>query len=167
MLKIIKSISELNDRQFLAVFAESIRKNGQDFYGHLSENQQVKRAEEDLLSFLRDDFFHQKNAFCAAWIVDGEYKSVLRMEPYRDGLLLYGLETAPDARKMGYAFSLITEVTTYLRQSKYETVYSHISKRNFPSLGLHKKCGFQIISDSAVYVDGTVTQNSYTMLLKL
>ena len=167
MLKIIKSISELNTEQFLSVLSVSIRKNGREFYGYLSEKQQVNLAEVDLLSYLRDDFFRQRNAFCAAWVVDGKYRSVLRMEPYRDGILLHGLETAPDARKMGYAFSLITEIAAYLRQYQYENVYSHISKQNLPSLRLHEKCGFQIISDSATYIDGTVTQNSYTMLLKL
>ncbi len=167
MLKIVKSIYELNTEQFLAVYEESLCKNGREFYREHSTAQQRKLAEEDLLAYLRDDFFRQRDAFCAFWVMDGVYKSGLRLEPYRDGVLLHALETAPEARKMGYAFSLISAVLEYLRQEKCLAVYSHIHKRNLPSLRLHKKCGFQQISDTAVYIDGTVTQNSCTMVLQL
>lgn len=167
MLKIVKSVNELNTEQVFSVYRESIRKNGQDFYRNFSEDQQVILAEEDLLAYLRDDFFRQKDAFMAIWVVDGVYKSVLRIEPYRNGVLLHALETASDSRKKGYAFCLISAVLEHLRQAKCVAVYSHINKRNYPSLHLHKKCGFLQVSDTAAYIDGTVTQNSCTMLLQL
>ena len=167
MLKIVKSLSELNKSQLLAVYAESTRKTGQMLYPNLSEAQQINFAEEDLVLYLREIFFRERDAFYAVWIDEGVYKSVLRIEPYRDGLLLHALETVPNARKMGYAYKLVMAVLEYLKTVKYQAVYSHVHKQNIPSLRLHKKCGFQQVSDSAVYIDGTVTQNSCTMMVKL
>ena len=166
MLKIVKSVNELNIEQFFAVYRDSIRNIGHDFYCNFHENQQVKLAEEDLLAYLRDDFFRHMDAFIAIWVVDGVYKSVLRIEPYRHGVLLHALETAPDARKMGYAFSLVSAVLEYLKQAECVAVFSHVNKRNHPSLHLHKKCGVRKSTDFAVLLDGTVTQNTCTMTLK-
>lgn len=166
MLKIAKNIYELNIAQFLSVYKESSRKNGKEFYRDLSESQQIFMAEDDLVVYMRD-FFQQKDSFCALWVVDGVYKSILRIEPYSDGVLLHALETAPDARRMGYGYHLIMTVLEYLQTEEYKKVYSHIEKRNKPSLILHEKCGFQKITDSATYIDGTVTQNSCTMMITL
>jgi len=153
MLKIIKSISQLNISQFLAVYAQS---TGSDFH-----------KEEDLLTYLREDFFCQKDAFYALWVVDDDYRSALRIEPYREGLLLQALETKPDDRRKGYGYALMMQVLEYLRVRGYTSVYSHIAKKNKASLALHSKCGFQLISDSARLIDGTVTQNSCTMYMEL
>ena len=119
--------------------------------------------EADLISYLCEDFFQQKDAFYALWVVEGRYKSALRIEPYDDGLLLEALSTMPCARRMGYGSALVSQVLQYLRSSRYKIVYSHINKKNKPSLELHKKCGFRLFSDSAKYIDGTLTQNSCTM----
>ncbi len=157
MLKIIKSMYQLNTEQLLAVYAQSLRENPQ----------QPKRAEEEFISYLREDFFRQKNAFYAVWLVEDTYQSALRVEPYRDGLLLEALETAPNARRRGYACCLLTEVLAFLRATDCNAVYSHVNKRNNASLALHSRCGFRTISDSAVYIDGTVTQNSCTLYINL
>jgi len=85
------------------------------------------------------------------------------MEPYSDGFLLCALETAPDSREHGYATALVLEVLDYLSQQGSGTVYSHVSKRNQSSLAVHKKCGFEIIKDYAVYSDGSVLQNCFTL----
>ncbi len=153
MLKIIKSMEELNIAQLLAVYAQSTGQN--------------QRREDEFLSYMREDFFRQKGAFYAVWIEDDAYKSALRLEPYGDGLLLQGVETAPDDRRKGYAESLLYHVLEYLRQGGHIFVYSHVEKRNKASLGLHSKCGFRVIKDSANYIDGTITQNSCTMQIEL
>lgn len=145
MLKLIHSMADLNIEQLLEVCKEDV----------------INEAE--FISFLREDFFRQKDAFYALWVVDGQYKSALRIEPYSDGLLLEALCTTPCARRKGYGSALVLQVLQYLGLSRYKVVYSHISKKNKPSLELHIKCGFQLFSDSAKYIDGTVTQNSCTM----
>lgn len=163
MLKIIGKIGELNTHQLLDVYTQSHTDYGRKCLPELSSHEQLTRAQEDFLSYLREDFFQQKDAFYAVWIVDGIYQSALRLEPYRDGMLLQALETAPNARRKGYASSLIAEVLKNLQGSSYKAVYSHVEKRNIPSLAVHKNCGFQKLSDSATYIDGTVTQKSCTL----
>ena len=144
MLKLIYSMAELDSEQLLRVY----RKNNWN--------------ESELLSYLREIFFAQKGAFYAVWIENSVYKAAVRFGPYRDGLLLHSLETDPDERRRGYATKLVLQVLDFLRATDCKVVYSHISKRNKASLALHKKCGFKIISDSATYLDGSVTCNSYT-----
>lgn len=149
MLKLINSMAELNVRQLLDIYSYE------------------KMGETDFLSYLREDFFRQKGAFYAVWVVDGVYKSALRLEPYRDGMLLQALETAPGERRKGYAFNLMTDVIAYLKTKDCTTIYSHIHKKNIPSLQVHRKCGFREVSDTATLLDGTVTQNFCTMCCEL
>ena len=145
MLKLIYSMAELDTEQLLYVYQEQ---NWDD---------------EKFLSYLREDFFRQAGAFYAVWVVDTEYKAAVRFCPYKDGLLLHSLETAPAYRRKGYAFALLSRILRYLQTTDCKTIYSHVDKRNRASLALHKKCGFEIVSDSATYLDGTVTQYSHTL----
>ena len=161
MLKIIKSMQELDSQQLIAVYNESILENAKQLFV------EIPQAEEAFLSYLREDFFRQKGAFYGVFVEDNIYKSALRLEPYGDGLLLQGLETAPAYRNLGYAGALLRDVLEYLKSVGNAKVYSHIHKRNGQSLHLHQKCGFEIIADTAAYIDGTVTQNSYTLLINL
>ncbi len=167
MLKIIKSMCELNTEQLMAVYTQSNRENGQQRWPDLPAEKQLQRAEDDFLFYLREDFFRQSGAIYAVWTSQAVYQSALRLEPYRDGLLLEALETAPNARRNGYAFSLLSQTLDYLRTTDCKVVYSHVNKRNKASLGVHEKCGFHRIADTAVYIDGTVTQNSCTLCCRL
>ena len=159
-MKIIETMSELNAEQLMAVYRESNFNDYQLGYG-------LRNAEDAFLSYLREDFFRQKNALYAVWIVSGIYRSALRLEPYKDGLLLEALETAPDARRNGFAYQLMKSTISFLRSTKWRRVYSHRAKHNTPSICAHTKCGFQRISESATYIDGTVTQNSATYCVEL
>ena len=76
-----------------------------------------------------------------------------------DGLLLEALETAPACRRHGYAAALVRAVMEVYGEKK---IYSHVSKRNTPSLRVHEKCGFRRIAEHAVYADGSVMQNHVT-----
>ena len=86
-------MQQLNTEQLIAVYDESIRENSERFL--ISKWQ----GEDAFLSYLEEDFFRQKSAFYAIWLVENSYQSALRLEPYRDGLLLEALETAPNARR--------------------------------------------------------------------
>ena len=152
MLKIIKSMSELQEEQLLSVYSGSITNAKEVCY---------------LVDYLREDFFRHKDACCCVWSEESVYKSALRLEPYRDGLLLQALETVPDARKKGYGFLLVKAVLEYCNRTEYKCVYSHVDKRNDASLNLHRKCGFQKVADSAILLDGTVTANYYTLCYNL
>ena len=145
MLKLIYSMADLDSEQLLFIYKE-----------HALD-------EWDFLSYLREDFFCQPDAMYAVWVEDSRYRSAVRLEHYGEGFLLHSLETAPNDRRKGYAYNLLIHCLEYLQSIDCKIVYSHIEKSNRSSLALHKKCGFKLVSDSARYIDGTVTQNSCTM----
>ena len=121
--------------------------------------QQLYLAEQDFYQYLRECFFAVPGAFYAVWVEHDRYVSALRMEPYKDGLLLEALETAPEHRQKGYATALIRAA---LQKAGSVKVYSHVSKKNVPSWKTHEVCGFQKILDYAVYADGSVLRSSVT-----
>jgi L-amino acid N-acyltransferase YncA len=45
-------------------------------------------------------------------------------------------------------------------------VYSHIERNNLASVRAHEKCGFKKITNFAVLLDGSVSQNADTYLRK-
>ena len=124
------------------------------------EDRQIALAEQDFYQYLKDCFFPTFGAVYAVWMEENEYISALRLEPYKDGFLLEALETAPKHRRKGYAVKLIRAV---LAQMPDQRIYSHVSKRNVPSLAVHEKCGFRKISDSAIYIDGSVNHRACTL----
>ncbi len=118
------------------------------------------RAENQMLDYLREDFFSMQGAVCALWVIDGRYRSSLRLEPYKEGYLISALETAPEDRRKGYAKCLLQAITNQCSLP----VYSHIEKSNKASLNLHRACGFEVCSDTAVLLDGTVTGRYCTLV---
>ena len=163
MILIVSSVSQLNTEALMAVYREGNEENARRFFPGLSPDIQLRKAEEGFIDYLRNDFFLTKGAFYAVWVCSETYTAALRMEPYMDGLLLEALETMPGMRRKGYAYRLIAAVLEHVPTFGYTKVYSHVNKRNLASLRVHEKAGFRRISDSARYIDGTVTQNSYTL----
>ena len=149
MLKLVYSMNDLDIGQLLQIYED------------------WNLDETEYLDYLRNVFFQQRDSFFALWIVDGQYKAALRIEPYNDGLLIASLCTASSERRKGYGYLLVTELIKHLSTLPYKVVYSHIEKRNTPSVELHLKCGFQFYRDYAKYLDGTVTHNSCTMYILL
>ena len=165
MLKIVKSMSQLDISKLMYVYSEGNTQNGAELYPHLSIEAQIREAELDFYRYLNDVFFRIADAFYAVLESDYRYLAALRLEPYRDGWLLCALETAPGERKKGYATELINSVKKYLIVKGDFKIYSHVSKRNLASLSVHRKCGFKTLLDYAVYLDGSVLHNSYTLIL--
>ena len=144
----------------MEVYADSNEEKASD-WPNLPHGYALTLAEQDFRQYLDEVFFRTSGALCALWEEKGKYVSVLRLEPYKDGLLLEGLETHPDHRKKGYAAKLIAAVQRHLDSVK---VYSHVNKRNIASLKTHEKCGFRQISDHAVYINGSVDYRCCTLL---
>lgn len=132
----------------------------------LQEVSFAKPDEFEQAEYLRREFFRKAGDRCCLWIADGRCVSMLRLEPWRDGLLLTGLETLPEDRNHGYAAALLTAVGEYLSNSGVNKVYSHIDHRNRLSIRVHEKCGFRRIADTATLLDGTVTTRMGTYLLQ-
>ena len=93
----------------------------------MSRRNRLTLAEQDFRQYLDEVFFRTTDAVCAVWEEKGNYVSALRLEPYKDGLLLEALETHPDQRMKGYAAMLISAVQQHLESVK---IYSHVSKCN-------------------------------------
>lgn len=156
MLHIARAMKELNFGALMELYAEGNRENAVERYPELPPGQALAQAEQDFYQYLREVFFTVPGAYYAIWIADGKYVSALRLEPYKDGLLVEAVETAPEQRKKGYAEMLLR---TALPAQK---IYSHVHKKNIPSLRLHEKCGFLRISEQAVYIDGSVNSRCCT-----
>ena len=160
MLICCRSMAEIDFQKLMYIYREGNLENGRIKYPYLSEIVATARAEDDFYDYLCDDFFLVKDSSYWIWDEEGNYRSALRLEPYEDGYLLEALETDPDCRRKGYARKLILSVCNALPDTK---IYSHVHKRNIASLETHRSCGFQICKDFARYVNGTVSQNAFTM----
>lgn len=162
MLLIKHTLAEIDFRQLMDIYIEGNLENGADRWPELSEAERLPKAEAGFRNYLETGFFTLENARYCIWAVEGRYVSALRLEPYRDGLLLEALETKPDCRRQGYARDLIQAVKAAVPGK----IYSQISKRNTASLAVHAKCGFQRIAEEAVYTDGTVNDRCCTVCLE-
>ncbi len=160
MLKWITNMKEISFPMLMEVYAETNRKTACVEWPELPEGFAIEKAERDFYDYLRNGFFRTDRSVYALWEVNGKYVSALRLEPYRDGLLIEALETAPLERRKGYGFALVQAVVCHIEGTK---LYSHVEKQNKASLALHERCGFEKISDCAVYIDGSVNYRGCTM----
>ena len=159
MLYVANKLSELKFSSLMEIYVEGNLENAREFWPDLPEGLQLLRAEQEFHQYLQECFFTVPGAVYCIWMESGRYVSALRLEPYQDGLLLEALETAPEHRRQGYARALVREV---LARFGKEKIYSHVSKKNIPSLRTHESCGFYRILDHAVYADGSVMTNHVT-----
>lgn len=155
---------DLRFRELMEVYAQTNQETGREEWPDLPAAFSQEMAEQSFYQYLKELFFPTSGAVYFIWEEKGCYVSAFRVEPYRDGLLLEGLETAPAHRRKGYAFQLIQQALKYLSDAGPVIIYSHIHKKNMFSLSLHKKCGFQMLSDHAVYIDGSVNHRAFTYI---
>lgn len=160
MLKWITDRKELSFPELMELYAETNRKTAREEWPELPEGFAMEKAERDFDDYLRDVFFPTEGAAYALWVIGGRYVSALRIEPYKDGLLIEALETVPDQRRRGYGSALLQAVMDHTDGRK---LYSHVEKHNKASLALHQACGFVRESDFAVYIDGSVNYRGCTM----
>lgn len=160
MLLIARKLKELSFGKLMEVYAEGNQENGRESWPDEHPSRQQMLAEQDFYDYLRQVFFTTPRAVYAIWQLDDTYVSALRLEPYRDGLLLEALETIPEHRRKGYGKALVNAV---LENWPEVRIYSHVAKWNEASLQTHESCGFQKILDHAVYVDGSVHHNAVTL----
>ena len=162
MLRIVNRSSDMPKSALFSICRESLLEQGRTEYPSLSEGQALEQAELDLWEYLRTDFFSQHGLY-AFWEKEGRPVSALRLEPFRDGMLLEALETMPEERCKGNAKALIAAVQKEFCPC---VLYSHVAKDNLPSLKVHRECGFTEESDHAVFVDGSVSSRYFTLRCK-
>lgn len=161
MFKIIRSLGEADPEQLFNVYEHSLIEELSDQYGASQPYNAMLQKQQDFYTFLMQ-FFSEKGSLYAVWFSNNRYCSALRLEPYRDGFILTGLETAADQRKKGYASKLIQAVMQYCEENALLPIYSHIANTNIASIKAHVNNGFYVVSDSAVFLDGSVDQRSKT-----
>ena len=159
MLLLADKMHKLDFGKLMTVYEEGNQKTGADLHPELPEGQQLLSAEQAFYQYLREVFFATPGAVYAIWAENGQYLSALRLEPYEDGLLLAALETAPAYRRQGYGEKLLHAVLEAIPGR----IYSHIHRRNTPSLAIHQKCGFVQVLDYAKYIDGSISHNAVTL----
>lgn len=164
MFKIIHSMGEVCYSDLTRIYQQSLTKDALSTYLHYSPERGFMEAEQDFYLYIKG-FLTDKQCFLALWYPEGRPESVLRCEPYRDGFLIEGLETAPESRGNGYAKALLKSVVAYLKHQSCGKIYSHIHKKNTASIWVHELCGFQKSSDFAVYIDGSVDSLCSTYLI--
>ena len=165
MLKFIYRYWDVDFSDLLDVYSESLILEGAERYPYRSEYDQRILAEEDLREYLR--FFFSNGGILAIWLHDQQPVSAVRLEPYQNGYLVAGLETAPNHRGKGFATLLMNSVCEFLQARTPLTLYSHVKRSNKRSLRVHEKCGFGSYRDYAVLLDGSVDTKSDTMIREL
>lgn len=148
MLLLIRSMRDLQFGKLVQVYEESCP---------------TLAAQSDFYEYLRQVFFKTPGAVYCVWQEGDCYTSALRLEPYQNGLLLTGLETAPIYRKHKFASYLLQAVLDTFTDAD---IYSHIFYDNCISGYIHRKFGFCKISDYAVFVDGSISRMAGTYMLR-
>ena len=160
MLLIARKISDLSYGKLMEVYRETVTSAAKENFPHEPEFQALQQAEQDWYQYLKESFFRTKDVFAAVWVVDGKYASIFRAEPFMDGYLIAGLETAPELRGKGYGTQLLNAALNQMQGN----VYSHILKTNTASIRVHEKCGFRKYLDTAWCLDGSFTSKMGTWL---
>lgn len=164
MLHIYRRASDINIAELMKVYAQSNSETGKMNYPNESEGLQIMLAEQDLYSYLREEFFTTPNAYYFVLSRNGKYVCAARAEPHMDGYLVEGIETRQDERRKGYAAQLLSALVKHINADTDTAVYSHVKKSNVASLALHRSCGFGVLADSALLIDGTVSRAFVTMV---
>lgn len=163
MLKIATTTQQIDFSQIKNVYQQSLEEDGDRLYDFLPKYQRLNESEQDFYQYVMY-FLKQRGCFYAIWVTEGIYRSAVRVEPYKDGVLLTGLETAPDFRKMGYATALLEQTLGYLKNKSVKTVYSHIDGNNKGSIAVHRKVGFDSILHYATFLDGSASVMAQTFI---
>jgi len=160
MLIVAKRMGELSFGKLMEVYREGNLENGQELWPDEPTDRQIALAEQEFYQYLQQVFFKTDGARYLIWEEGGSYISALRLEPYRDGLLLAALETLPEMRRKGFGKKLVHAA---LEQTGDIKIYSHVNKKNCASLRTHETCGFERILEYAVYADGSINDRCCTL----
>lgn len=158
MLVYISDMKNLPFSEICRVYQQSIECSVGESSVTLSER--FWQEEHGLYQELQD-FFSRRNGTLALWRTEHGIQSALRLEKWNDGYLLQSLETHPESRRKGFALHLVKSVLADCPRGTI--LYSHVKKDNIASMQLHLHCGFQVHSDMARLLDGTVSNRYVTM----
>ena len=88
MLHLARNLTQLRFGSLMEIYEEANREHGQMLWPDEPEMRQIQLSEQDFCRYLNGGFFRTPGAVYAVWEAGGQYVSALRLEPYRDGLLM-------------------------------------------------------------------------------
>lgn len=160
MVTVIRKMGQLPFSALMEIYAQSNAAAAREQWPELSEMEGLYRAELEFYQYLRQDFFTQGDSFYVLEWEETKPVAAARMERWRTGWLLEGLETHPDFRGRGSACRVLGAAVAQVT----ETVYAHVARDNLVSLRVHEKCGFQVTEGTAM-VDGSYLPGFVTLKL--
>ena len=135
MLNSVALIDENAISRLLSVYSESMN----EMKIHFANDAEMCEA---YASFLRD-FVKKPKQLILVEVSDHEWVSALRaIETIEGHWFLEAGETKPEERKKGFGKDLLSHTIDYLKNIGMQELTCTISKNNFKSQALHKKCGF-------------------------
>lgn len=165
MLHRITSFNGIDSRKLMDLYREGNLENAEYFYPEEPLPTAMQKCEADFLQFLQTKFFQREGS--EYWILEAEdtWVSALRLSRIEDGFYyLEALETHPDFRKKGYAARLLCDVIEELKARGPFRLCDCVSKTNLASVRVHRKCGFEIVSEAAFdYLNNETNENHYGM----
>lgn len=165
MLHRITSFNDIDSRKLMALYQEGNLENAEYFYPEEALPSAIQKCEADFLQFLATKFFQREGS--EYWILETEdtWVSALRLNRIADGFYyLEALETHPDFRKKGYAARLLSDVIEELKSRGPFRLCDSVSKTNLASVRVHRKCGFEIVSEAAFdYLNNETNETHYGM----
>lgn len=152
MLLYFQSMTDAEHARLMRVYRESNLDNISYFFPDCTDKEEgLKKVEEGFISFLNTDFWGKPENTYYIWENDGKWVSALRLTGLEDFYWVEGLETAPEARRRGYAVQLYKAIFDRLKELEGSVhVRCAVGYRNEASLKAHESAGFQIKSRYAV-----------------
>ena len=158
----IDDIGQLKYFDIMNIYRESIIDAALKTYPNRDRNEALLLAEQDFYAYLDQVYFSRKASYMAVWEEKGRWVCALRAEPFKDGYLITGIETAMNCRRKGYAKKLLSALICM----QIGPIYSHVFQDNKASLQLHLTVGFSIFSLNAEFSDGSVHKDAYTLIYR-
>lgn len=149
MIKMIHSFDNIDGRKLMALYRESNEENIAVFYPQLQDKREaLAKVETDYLNYIKNEFFSSEGNAYVIYESDNIWLSALRLYRLRDGFYyIEALETHPQYRRKGYGARLLAGLVDLLKEQGSFTICDCVGKKNFASLSVHKKCGFEITDE--------------------
>ena len=135
MLNLVAQVDENAVCQLMSLYSESMN----EMKKHFASGAEMYEA---YASFLQD-FVKNPKQLILVEVSDDEWVSALRaIETMEGHWFLEAVETKPEKRKKGFGKNLLYHTIDYLKNIGMKELTCTISKNNFKSQALHRKCGF-------------------------
>lgn len=108
----------------------------------------LAKVERDYLSYIKNAFFSSEGNAYVIYESENIWLSALRLYRLQEGFYyIEALETHPQYRRKGYGARLLVGLVDVLKEQGSFRLCDCVGKKNFASLSVHKRCGFEITDE--------------------